>query len=55
LIAHKNIAKFLDRNGDMRRGNGETEHIGCMFEQGHKQLLKRKFDVHTKPDNGAYN
>jgi len=55
LIAHKNIAKFLDRNGDMRRGNGETEHIGCMFEQGHKQLLKRKFVVHTKPDNGAYN
>ena len=45
---------FTDRNGDMRRRNGETEHVGCMFEQVHKQLLKRKYDVHTKQDNGAY-
>jgi len=39
---------FTDRNGDMRRHNGETEYVGDTFEQVHKQLLKRKYDVHIR-------
>ena len=38
---------FPDSNGRIRGAKEKTDHVACMFEEVHKQLLKRKYVVQT--------
>ena len=45
---------FTDRNGDMRRRNGETEHVGCMLNKcinnslkGNMMYIQKQTMAHT--------